>query len=193
MKESRYNSAGLDILRTRQLAAVVPIAVLTTNGSGILLQNGVPAQHSAEIVFKDLRLPLKEADPIVRQIQEPQAKVVIIDLIPDTIRFARYIIRAIREAKNQIFVFAIVARAEVGPINTIASIRPAPDAPNGYLARDGRFDVQAAYISLSVKSMKGCWKGGAFPPGGTGSPGGPPPPPAVPVYSPRGNSSRAWP
>jgi len=189
-KESGYDSAGLDILRTRQLAAVVPIAVLTTNGSGILLQNGVPAQHSAEIVFNDLRLPLNETDPIVRQIQKPQAKVVIIDLTPDTIRFARHIIPAIREANNQIFVFARVARAEVGPINAIAAMRSAPDAPDAYLARDGRFDVQAAYISLSVKSMKGCWKGGAFPPGGTGSPGGPLPPPAVPVYSPPGRFPR---
>jgi hypothetical protein len=186
-KESGYDPAGLDLLRTRQLAAVARIAVLTTDGSGILLQNGVPAQHSAEIVFKDLRLPLKEADPIVRQIQEPQAKVVVIDLIPDTIRLARHVIRAIREANNQILVFARGARGEMDPMDAVASIRSAPAAPDGYLARDGRFDVQAAYIRLSMKRMKG---GGAFPPGGAGSPGGPPPPPAVPVYSPRGRFPR---
>jgi hypothetical protein len=189
-KESGYDPAGLDFLRTRQLAAVAPIAVLTTDGSGILLQNGTPAQHSAEIVFKDLRLPLKEADPIVRQIQGPQAKVVVIDLIPDTIRLARHVIRAIREANNQILVFARAARAEMDPMDAIAAMRSAPVAPDAYLARDGRFDVQAAYIRLSVKRMKGCWKGGAFPPGGTGSPGGPPPPPAVPVYLPRGGLPR---
>ncbi|MGA7946376.1 MAG: hypothetical protein ACLPH5_23435 [Candidatus Sulfotelmatobacter sp.] len=189
-RESGYNSAGLDFLRTRQLAAVAPIAFLTTDGSGILLQNGVPARHSAEIVFKDLRLPLNETDPIVRQIQEPQAKVVVIDLIPDTIRLARHVIHAIRKANDQIFVFARVARGEMGPMNAAASMHFAPDAPDAYLARDGRFDVQDAYIRLSMKSMKGWWKGGAFPPGGTGSPGGPLPPPAVPVYSPPGRFPR---
>ena len=74
------------------------------------------------------------------------------------------------------------------PMDAVASIRSAPAAPDGYLARDGRFDVQAAYIRLSMKRMKG--GGGAFPPGGAGSPGGPPPPQAVPVYSPRGRFPR---
>jgi len=189
-KKSGYDSSGLDYLLTQQLAAVVSIAVLTTDGSGTLLQNGVPARHSAEIVFNALRLPLNETDSIIRQIQEPQAKVVVIDLIPDTIRLARHVIRAIREANNQLLVFARAARAEMDPMDAIAAMRSTPVAPDAYLARDGRFDVQAAYISLSVKSMKGCWKGGAFPPGGTGSPGGPPPPPAVPVYSPRGRFPR---
>ncbi|MGB9162665.1 MAG: hypothetical protein WCB72_24760, partial [Candidatus Sulfotelmatobacter sp.] len=153
-------------------------------------KNGVPARHSAEIVFNALRLPLNETDSIIRQIQEPQAKVVVIDLIPDTIRLARHVIRAIREANNQLLVFARAARAEMDPMDAIAAMRSTPVAPDAYLARDGRFDVQDAYIRLSMKSMKGWWKGGAFPPGGTGSPGGPLPPPAVPVYSPPGRFPR---
>jgi hypothetical protein len=186
-KESGYDSAGLDYLRTRQLAAIAPIAVMTANGSGILLQNGAPAQHSNEIVFKDLRLPLIETDPIVRQIQEPQAKVVVIDLIPITIGLARHVIGAIRKANNQVFVFARVARDD--PMDTVASMPFAPDTPDAYLAA-GTSDVQAAYMCLSMKRMKGCRKGGTFPPAGTGSPGGPPPPPAVLVYLPRGGLPR---
>ena len=179
-KDFGYDWAGLDYLRTWQLAAVVPIAVLRKGDSGTLLQNGVSTKHSAEIAFNDLRLPLTETDPIVRQIREPQAKVVVLDLIPFTVGFARCVIRAIRKANNQILIFA---RGEMDPMDALTSLRFAQDAPDAYLASNAAFDVQAAYTHLSVKRMNGCSKAGAF---SSRRPWGPPPRPAVSIYSPWG-------
>lgn len=174
-KHSGYDSAGLERLReiaTRRVT--VPVAVLTGNHRWpILLQNGVEAKHAAEIAFYDVHLPLSGTDPIVRQIQDPRSRVVVIDLNPDNLLAATHAIGAIREANNQIFVFV---RGERTPISVAAAMRAGADH---YLARDGRFDVQDAFTGLSIRGMSMRLKSGASPPGG------PPPPPAVPVLSPR--------
>lgn len=173
-KHSGYDSAGLEHLRevaTRRVS--VPVAVLTgSHRWPILLQNGVEAKHAAEIVFYDVHLPLNGTDPIVRQIQDPCSRVVVIDLSPDNRPAATNAIGAIREANNQIFVFV---RGERRPISVMATMRAGADH---YLARDGRFDVQDAFTSLSIRGTSMRPKGGASPPGGL------PPPPAVPVLSP---------
>jgi hypothetical protein len=173
-KHSGDDSAGLE--RLREIATrwvTVPVAILTGSPrSPILLQNGVEAKHAAEIVFYDVRLPLNGTDPIVRQIQDPCSRVVVIDLSPDNLPAATHAIGAIREANNQIFVFV---RGERRPISVIAAMRAGADH---YLARDDKFDVQDAFTSLSIRGKSMRPKSGASPPRGL------PPPPAVPVLSP---------
>ena len=191
-KGSGYEPAGLDYMAKvvrEQVEVSVPVAVLKEDPSRhVLLQNGRVVNHSAEIVFTDVRFLVNGPDPITYQLKTPQVKAVVFDLRPGNARLTSHAINVVRMARPDISTFATDVAIFV---RVDSHIRPGAASgigimPDEYLEREGRNDVQSAYERFlrrraRTKGLIASPRGGT-PPGSAGPPRLPPPP-AVPVHS----------
>jgi hypothetical protein len=184
-------SGGLE--RLCEVAArnvvTVPAAVLMEDGQQErLLLNGVEINHSAEIVFNNAQFPLSPTDPVLHQIQDRHARVVVIDLDRTKPQVLFHVIELIHRAAGHIAVF--VKNDGVRPdIHHVVMARRwaahGPDIrPDGWLSSHDRNDVLSAFNSLKGSRNKH-WAD--RPPTGEANP------PGVPVRSPRDRGPRSLP
>jgi pilus assembly protein CpaE len=86
----------------------IAVAVLAEDGERLaILQGRVEATHVARIVFSHLGFPVGTTDPVVRQIQDQRAEVVLVDVNPDDPPRAIQAIELIRATTSEISIFAI--------------------------------------------------------------------------------------
>jgi hypothetical protein len=75
----------------------VRVAVLKEDPSRhVLLQNGRVVNHSAGIVFTDIRFPVNAPDPITYQLKAPNVMAVVFDLRPGNARLTSHAIHVVR-------------------------------------------------------------------------------------------------
>ena len=192
---SGYESPGRDYVRkvtSGQVEVAAPIAILKEDPRRhILLQNGRVVNHSAEIVFTDVRLPVNAPDPITYQLRAPHVMAVVFDLRPGNVRLTSHAINVIHMASIDIDTasanIAIFIRLDRrNPVNIPPGMHMWVDE---YLDYDGRYDVQFAFKRFvrrrkkPPQTRKSEPPGGAVPPGGPAGPPGLPPPPPVAVHS----------
>jgi len=180
-KGSGYESAGLDYIRkvaSGQVEVAVPIAVLKEDPHRhILLQNGRVVNHSAEIVFTDIRFPVNAPDPITCQLESPHVMVVVLDLRPGNARLTGHAISVIRMAsidirtvRSNISIF--VRRDSHNPVNFKHGM---PTPADEYLDHDGRHDVQRAFKRFLRIRDQQRRASSLLPPGGASPSRGTPP------------------
>jgi hypothetical protein len=190
-KGTGYESAGLEYMRKvagGQVEVAVPMAVLKEDPRRqMLLQNGRVVNHSAEIVFTDVRFPVNALNPMTYQLEAPHVVAVVFDLRPGNARLISHAINVIRTASIDIRTastnIAIFVRQDRN--------NPVTTAPGGhiwadeYLNHDDRYDVQFAFKRFLRRRVRPHRVRRSGPPSGAAPPGGLPPPPAVLVLSPR--------
>jgi len=178
-----YDAAGLDYMRkvaTGEIVATVPIAFLTEDPRRhVLLQSGVQARHSAEIVFTDTRFSLNALDPITAVMKDPRVKVVFVDLRPENFRLSNYVVGLVRFAGRDRDT-AIFVRSDK---YTALNLRFGLNWADEYLSRTGRYDVQPAYERFIRRRTKASPSRRSAPPGGNSGARGLPPPPPILVHT----------
>jgi len=148
-----------------------------------LLQNGMGISHSTEIAFSDAQFPLSLTDPILQQLQNRLARVVVIDIDRTKFQVALHVIELMHRMARHIAVFVrcdVATRKVVELYRLKAGVHTAP--PDGWLSSDERYDVFRAFNSLPRNKD---WAN--RPPTGEANP------PGVPVYSPRNQGPRSLP
>lgn len=86
----------------------IAAAVLTEDREQqVIIQSRVEATHVARIVFSHVGFPLGATDPVLRQMQDQRAEVVIIDVNSDEPQCAIRAIELIRATTSDIAIFAI--------------------------------------------------------------------------------------
>jgi pilus assembly protein CpaE len=86
----------------------IAVAVLTEDREQqAMLQNRVEATHVARIVFSHVGFPLGATDPVLRQMQDQRAEVVIVDVSSNDHQRAIRAIELIRATTSDIAIFAI--------------------------------------------------------------------------------------
>ena len=189
-KNLGYDSAGLDWLRevcTRSAMAPVQIAILMEGRDPqVLIQNGVEVAHTNEIAFTEVRFPLTATNPIVRQIQDERARVVVIDLGHESLQCSIHAVAIIRRIAGHI---AILVTGDLSNPNHIVTMTQA--GAHGIVDRNGRYDLLDAVRSARTR-LGARWTGGSMPPGRSSPPGGSTPPTA-PVYAPWRGGPRPMP
>ncbi len=134
------------------------------------LANAVRPSTDPKIRFS--RFPLSPMDPIVRQIQDKRARVVIIDINLENFQSALYAVEVIRRIAGHL---AVVVRGDLTtPLNLMAAMRLSADE---YLSRENRYDILDTFWCLSRARSK------------TSAPDREAPPTA-PVYAPLGRGPR---
>ena len=86
----------------------IAVALLTEDREQlIVLQNRLESTHVARTVFSHIGFPVSATDPIVRQVQDQHAEVVIIDVNSDEPQRAIRAVELIRATTSDIAIFAI--------------------------------------------------------------------------------------
>lgn len=128
----------------------VPVAVLMEDyRQERLVQNGIEIDHSSEIIFDDVQFPVSRSHPLIQQIRNMRARVVVIDLDHTLRRTAFYVIGLIHQISNHI---ALFVRSEASGLNLNISVSRAVQAAyardahvDSWLRKGDRNDVLSAY------------------------------------------------
>jgi ActR/RegA family two-component response regulator len=163
----------------------ISVAVLSEQEERqLLLQRLVQSTQVARVVFGHIGFPLAATDPILRQIREQRAEVVLVDVSPDDPQRAIHTIELIRAATSDVAIFAV---GEMRSPNTVVSAMRAGACE--FIGRPTTTtDLIEAFIRLSGVRRKAPSdsgpSGGSVPPGGSAPPSGSTPP-GVPLGVPR--------
>jgi pilus assembly protein CpaE len=88
--------------------ADITVAVLTEDREQLAtLRSLLESTHAASLVFSHVGFPVSATDPVVRQMQDQRAEVVLIELGPDDPQRAIRAIELIRDTTSEIAIFAI--------------------------------------------------------------------------------------
>jgi pilus assembly protein CpaE len=86
----------------------IAVALLTEDREQlVVLQNRLEGTHVARIVFSNVGFPISATDPVVRQIQDQHAEIVLVDVGNDDPQRAIHTIELIRATTNDIAIFAV--------------------------------------------------------------------------------------
>jgi pilus assembly protein CpaE len=86
----------------------IAVAILTEDREQlVVLQNRLESTHVARLVFSHVGFPVGATDPVVRQVQDQGAEVVLVDLNPNNPQRAIHTIELIRATTSEIAVFAV--------------------------------------------------------------------------------------
>lgn len=129
----------------------IAVAILTEDrDQQVVLQNRVAATGVARLVFSHAGFPLGATDPIIRQIQDLRAEVVILDLNPDNPQRATHTIELLRATTSDLAVFAIGDMRN--PMNIVAAMRA---GAGEYIDRNaGADDLAQAFTRFSAARTK---------------------------------------
>jgi len=110
-KVSGYDTAGLDYLRaiiSRRLAAAVPVALLTDDQDRqVLLEHRIESTRG-RIVFSRTGFLASSGDPVMREIQDSGARIVVVDVNPINLQPGLHTIEVIRDFAKEIGIIAVV-------------------------------------------------------------------------------------
>jgi pilus assembly protein CpaE len=110
----------------------VAVALLTEDKERLaVLRNRLDSTQQAQIVFSHPGLPSNSTDPILRQIQDVRAEIVMVDIDPQAEARALSAIEVIRRNTNDVMVFAIGDMSR--PPTIVATMRA---GAGEYLERD---------------------------------------------------------
>src|SRR5215470_9934105 len=97
----------------------ITVAVLSEDREqAVVLNTRLEATHLARVVFSHTSFPLGPSDPILRQIQDHRAEVVLVDIDPQSPQRAVRAIELIQGSTSEISIFAL---GEIDLLNTTAS------------------------------------------------------------------------
>src|ERR1700740_1051426 len=86
----------------------IAVALLTEDREQlVVLQNRLESTHVARTVFSHLGFPVSTTDPVVRQMQDQRAEVVLVEVNADDPQRAIHVIELIRVTTSDIAIFAI--------------------------------------------------------------------------------------
>jgi pilus assembly protein CpaE len=86
----------------------IAVAILTEDREQlVVLQNRLETTHVARLVFSHVGFPVGATDPVVRQVQDQGAEVVLVDLDPNNPQRAIHTIELIRATTSEIAIFAL--------------------------------------------------------------------------------------
>ena len=86
----------------------IAVALLTEDREQlVVLQNRLEGTHVARIVFSNVGFPISATDPMVRQIQDQHAEIVLVDVSNEDPQRAIHTIELIRATTNDIAIFAV--------------------------------------------------------------------------------------
>jgi pilus assembly protein CpaE len=86
----------------------IAVALLTEDREQlVVLQNRLESTHVARTVFSHVGFPLNTTDPVVRQMQDQRAEVVLVDIHPDNPQRAIHAIELIRATTSDIAIVAV--------------------------------------------------------------------------------------
>ena len=86
----------------------IAVALLTEDREQlVVLQNRLEGTHVARIVFSNVGFPISATDPVVRQIQDQHAEIVLVDVSHEDPQRAIHTIELIRATTNDIAIFAV--------------------------------------------------------------------------------------
>jgi len=100
----------------------IAVALLTEDREQrAALEHQLEATHVARIVFSHVGFPLGATDPVLRQIQDQRAEVVLVDLSPENPQRGIHTVELIRATTSDIAIFAVGEMRN--PMNIVAAMR----------------------------------------------------------------------
>jgi pilus assembly protein CpaE len=140
----------------------IAVAVLTEDREHLsTLQDRLEATRLGRAVFAHLGFPAGPTDPILRQLQDSHAEVVIIDISSQDAQRAIRTIELVRSTTGQIAVFA--NGEMVQPANIVASMRAgAGEYVDHSAGSDALLDALMRFSSSRTRSLGGAGKAKVF-------------------------------
>ncbi|HXY48278.1 MAG TPA: hypothetical protein VEI01_02425, partial [Terriglobales bacterium] len=100
----------------------IAVALLTEdNQHRAALEHNIEATRVARIVFSQIGFPLGTTDPVLRQIQDRQTEIVIVNLSSKSPENAIHAIELIRATTSEIAIFAIGEMRN--PVHIVSAMR----------------------------------------------------------------------
>jgi pilus assembly protein CpaE len=129
----------------------IAVALLTEGKERLtVLQSRLENTQAGQIVFSHLGFPTTPADPVLRQIQDVHAEVVLVDIDPQAEQRALSAIELIRSSTNDIALFAVGEMSH--PAAIVASMRA---GASEYLERNASPEAIAeAFTRYSATRVK---------------------------------------
>jgi pilus assembly protein CpaE len=130
----------------------IAVALLTEdNQHRAALEHKIEATHVARIVFSPIGFPLGTTDPVLRQIQDHQTEIVIVNLSSESPEYAIHAIELIRATTSEIAIFAIGEMRN--PVHIVSAMRA---GAGEFVDRAGGSDaLLEAFNRFSVNRAKG--------------------------------------
>ena len=130
----------------------IAVALLTEDREQlVILQNRLESTHVARIVFSHLGFPGTPTDPIVRQMQDQRAEVVLVDVNPENPQRAIHAIELIRATTSDIAVFAVGEMRN--PVTIVGAMRAgAGEFVDRMSGTDGLLEAFTRYASARSKT-----------------------------------------
>ena len=100
----------------------IAVALLTEDREQTaVLERQIEATHVARIVFSQIGFPVGTTDPVLRQIQDRHAEVVIVDLSPENPQRAIHAIELVQATTSEIAIFAVGEMRN--PVHIVSAMR----------------------------------------------------------------------
>jgi pilus assembly protein CpaE len=130
----------------------IAVAVLTEDREQlVILQNRLESTHVARTVFSHVGFPVNATDPVVRQMQDQRAEVVIIDVNSDEPQRAIRVIELIRATTSDIAIFAVGEMRN--PVTIVGAMRAgAGEFVDRMAGTDGLLEAFTRYSAARSKT-----------------------------------------
>jgi DNA-binding NarL/FixJ family response regulator len=140
-----------DFVETQAMHGIA-VALLTEDREQlVILQNRLESTHVARIVFSHLGFPGTPTDPIVRQMQDQRAEVVLVDVNPENPQRAIHAIELIRATTSDIAIFAVGEMRN--PVTIVGAMRAgAGEFVDRNSGTDGLLEAFTRYASARSKT-----------------------------------------
>ena len=100
----------------------ITVAVLSEDREqAVILNTRLEATHLARVVFSHTSFPLGPSDPVLRQLQDQRAEIVLVDIDPQNPQRAVRAIELIQSSTNDITIFALGDMSQ--PTTIVSSMR----------------------------------------------------------------------
>ena len=130
----------------------IAVALLTEDREQlVVLQNRLESTHVARIVFSHLGFPVSTTDPIVRQMQDQRAEVVLVEVNVENPQRAIHAIELIRATTSDIAIFAVGEMRN--PVTIVGAMRAgAGEFVDRLAGTDGLLEAFTRYSSARSRT-----------------------------------------